>query len=85
MTHSAGEQMQQSLPERTKHTPLHSHISYYKVKKYSEEECVKSLAKVCRINEQAKTVRATKGNLGLHRLGKLDYLVHYKGWSVIWE
>lgn len=52
---------------------------------HSVEECVKSLSQVCRVNTQSKTVRATKGSLGLKRLGKLDYLTNHCGWSVIWE
>lgn len=52
---------------------------------HTVEECVKSLSRVCRVNEKSKTVRAAKGSLGIKRLGKLDYLVHYCGWSIIWE
>ncbi|MBQ0019817.1 MAG: hypothetical protein KBT39_04765 [Bacteroidales bacterium] len=52
---------------------------------HSVEECVKSLSRVCRVNEQSKTVRVVKGSLGIKRLGKLDYLTNHCGWTAIWE
>lgn len=55
------------------------------IMRHSVEECVKSLSRVCRINEQTKTVRVAKGSLGNKRLGKLDYLTNYCGWTAIWE
>lgn len=52
--------------------------------KHSVEECVKSLSQVCSVNAEKKTLSATKGSLGLKRLGKVDYLVNHCGWSFRW-
>lgn len=47
-------------------------------KKHDERKCLISLSKVCKIN--GNHIGGNPANIGIHRWGMIDYLVHYCGY-----
>lgn len=53
------------------------------MKKYDERSVLNSIARIGKIDVSMKTIAISKNAIvGIHRLGKLDFLRHYCGWSV---
>lgn len=51
-------------------------------KKHDENRDLKSFARIGRVNYGDKTLVASKSaTIGIHLLGKIDYLTKYCGWS----
>lgn len=48
-------------------------------KRHDEKKCLRSLSKVCRIDGNI-IVANRDANVGIHRLGMIDYLTHYCGY-----
>lgn len=48
-------------------------------KRHDERKCLRSLSKVCRIDGNSITANRD-ANIGIHRLGMIDYLTHYCGY-----
>lgn len=52
--------------------------------KYDESKCLRSIAKVCKVDWGRKRIVVSKGTIiGIKRLGMLDYLAHYCGYVVV--
>ena len=50
-------------------------------KKYDAKNVLAMLSPVCQISYEHKVISPRKGvDLGIKRLGKIDYLCHYCGW-----
>lgn len=51
-------------------------------KKHDENRDLRSFARIGRVNYGDKTLVASKSaTIGIHLLGKIDYLTKYCGWS----
>lgn len=50
--------------------------------KHDESKDLRLVGRVCKINFSDRTITCNKQTiLGIHMLGKIDYLTHYCGWS----
>lgn len=56
------------------------------MKKHDENCDLQSIGKIAKIDYGSKTIRASKNAvIGIKRLGKIDFLVHYCGWHFVWD
>lgn len=54
--------------------------------KHDENKDLKSFSHIGKVNPGDKTLRASKNaTIGIHMLGKIDFLTHYCGWHLIWD
>lgn len=54
--------------------------------KHDEDKDIKSLSKIAKIDTVNKTIQIAKTQLiGNKRWGRLDYLTHYCGYTLIWS
>lgn len=48
------------------------------------EQLIRSLSEVCKLDEAHRTITPKAGvQIGIHRLGMIDFLVNYKGWRLV--
>jgi hypothetical protein len=53
---------------------------------YDENKCLSSISKVTQIDYSSKTIIGHPDvNIGIRRLGKIDYLCNYCGWIFYWN
>lgn len=53
---------------------------------YDENKCLQSISKVTQIDYSGKTIIGHPDvNIGIRRLGKIDYLCNYCGWFFYWN
>ena len=53
---------------------------------YDENKCLQSISKVTQIDYSSKTIIGHPDvNIGIRRLGKIDYLCNYCGWIFYWN
>jgi len=53
---------------------------------YDENKCLQSISKVTQIDYSGKTIIGHPDvNIGIRRLGKIDYLCNYCGWIFYWN
>lgn len=53
---------------------------------HDESKDLRSFSKVGRVNRGDKTLRTPKGSLiGIKMWGKIDFLIHYCGWTLVWD
>lgn len=51
-------------------------------KKHDERKDLASIARVGKVDYGNKLITVNKNDLGIHRLGMIDFLTHYCGWFV---
>ena len=50
---------------------------------YRQDNAVKSIARVCKVNVPAKSLQMPKRAIvGIKMWGKIDFLTHYCGWTL---
>lgn len=55
-------------------------------KRHDENKCLRSFSRIGRVDMYNKTLQAPKNAvIGIHLLGKIDYLTKYCGWYFIWN
>lgn len=55
-------------------------------KTHDENKDLRSLSKVAKISYGDKTIRASRtANIGIRRLGAIDFLTKYRGWIFIYD
>ena len=61
--------------------------SYCKMaKRHDESKCLRTFARIGKVSYGDKTLQAPKSAIiGIHLLGKIDYLTHYCGWKFYWN
>lgn len=53
---------------------------------YDENKCLQSISKVTQIDYNNKIIIGhPEVNIGIRRLGKIDYLINYCGWFFYWN
>ena len=53
--------------------------------KHDENKVLKSISRICKVDYSSLTLQLNKGtHIGIKTWGKLDFLVHYCGWSITW-
>ena len=58
------------------------------MKNHDENQCVRVLSNKCRlaIDGRTKTIRGSKNQvIGIKAWGRIDYLMHYHGYTFIWD
>lgn len=56
------------------------------MKKYDENQALRSVSRVAKINVGTKTIQLNKAAIvGIHTWGKIDYLVKYHKYSFVWD
>lgn len=56
------------------------------MKKHDESKDLRLVSRVCRIDYAQHQLSAPKwATIGIHMWGKIDYLIHYCGWTFIWN
>lgn len=55
------------------------------VKKHEEKKALKSFSRVGEVKaSSSKSLRVSKGAIvGIKMWGKIDYLTHYRGWTLV--
>lgn len=52
-------------------------------KRHNQDNAVKSVARICKVNVPAKSLLVSKGAIiGIKTWGKIDFLTHYCGWTL---
>lgn len=52
--------------------------------KHEEEKALKSFSRVGEVKASSKSLRVSKGAIiGIKMWGKIDYLTHYRGWTLV--
>lgn len=55
-------------------------------KRHDENKDLRSLARIAKIDFSMKTIRCNRNNIiGIHTLGRIDYLTKYCGWHLVWD
>lgn len=56
------------------------------MKKHDENKDLRSLAKVCKIDNVQKVIRCNdKSVIGIKRWGMIDFLTKYRGWYFVYD
>ena len=54
--------------------------------KHDENKDLKSFSRIGKVSPGDKTLRASKNaTIGIHMLGKIDFLTRYCGWYFVWD
>ena len=55
-------------------------------KKHDENKDLRSVSRVARVDYHDKSIQCAKSaKLGIHMLGKIDFLTKYCGWHFVWN
>lgn len=55
-------------------------------KNLDENKCLRSFSRIGRVDYHDKTLQCSRNaTIGIHLLGKIDYLTKYCGWHFIWN
>lgn len=53
-------------------------------KRHDESKDLQSFTRVGRVSSERKTLHVSKGAIvGIKMWGKIDYLTHYRGWTLV--
>jgi len=56
------------------------------MKKHDENRDLRSVARIAKILPGDKSIKCSKNaTIGIHMWGRIDFLVHYCGWHLIWD
>lgn len=54
--------------------------------RHDEDKVLKSFSRIGRVNSERKTLHVSNGAVvGIKMWGKIDYLTHYRGWTLVSE
>lgn len=54
--------------------------------RHDEGKALRSFSRIGRVNSERKTLHVSKGAVvGIKMWGKIDYLTHYRGWTLVSE
>lgn len=55
-------------------------------KKHDENKDLRLISRIAKVDYSNKTIQASKSSIiGNRRWGRIDYLIHYCGWTFIWN
>ena len=77
---------QHNLLYRGANKPSINLICCKMAKRHDENKDLKSFGRIGKVDYSNKTLQASKSaNIGIHLLGKIDFLTKYCGWHFIWN
>lgn len=55
-------------------------------KRHDESKCLRSFSRIGKVGYGDKTLKCSKeAIIGIHMWGKIDFLTHYCGWTLIYD